>query len=371
MTDLLQLRQALDEIDTTLIDAIAKRQAIVAQIAQVKQASGKQLRDFKREAEVLANVRKRAEAVGLNPNLGEGVMKLLIESSLTNQELRRVQSSEEGATKTALVLGGNGKMGRWFAQFLQAQSFDVVIADPSGTPDGFRSCADWHAVATKVDVIVIAATMRASVELLSTLQSLSTHALIFDLGSLKTPLKAGLRGCAAQGLKICSLHPMFGPDTQLLSDRHVICIDLGHPHAVKEAKALFAATSAELVDMDLDEHDELIAYVLGLSHALNICFFTTLANSGNSAPKLAKLSSTTFDRQLSIASRVAEENPRLYFEIQHLNAARENALTGLSDALAELTRCVRSGDEIGFVAMMERGRGYLSARVANAGVVRG
>ena len=29
--------------------------------------------------------------------------------------------------------------------------------------------------------------------------------------------------------------------------------------------------------MGLDEHDRLIAYVLGLSHALNIAFFTALA----------------------------------------------------------------------------------------------
>ena len=33
--------------------------------------------------------------------------------------------------------------------------------------------------------------------------------------------------------------------------------------------------------MELEHHDRLISYVLGLSHALNIAFFTALANSGD------------------------------------------------------------------------------------------
>ena len=360
--NLTELRNELDEVDRSLIAAIAKRQDLVAAIGKLKQHQGRQLRDFRREREVLANVRARAEALNLDGALAERVLKLLIESSLTAQEQQRVRSSAASAPRRALVIGGNGKMGRWFVQFLDAQGFEVVVADPSGAPDGYQACLDWQNVAQSAELIVLAAQLRATPELLQTLTTLRPSGLVFDLGSLKSPLAAELRGAAAAGLKICSLHPMFGPDTVLLSDRHVIFVDLGRADAVAEAKALFAATSAELVDMGLDEHDELIAYVLGLSHALNIAFFTALANSGESAPKLARLSSTTFDRQLAIAASVSTENPRLYFEIQHLNAHRDKALGALERALAEVARCVREGDEFAFVGLMERGRGYLAAR---------
>ena len=160
---------------------------------------------------------------------------------------------------------------------------------------------------------------------------------------------------------------MFGPDTVLLSGRHVIFIDLGDGTAVTEARALFQSTSADLVAMGLDEHDELIAYVLGLSHAINIAFFSALADSGEAAPRLAQMSSTTFDRQLAVASQVAAENPRLYFEIQHLNAHGDRALQALERAITRLTRAVRSGDQLDFVSMMERGRGYLAARPPSRG----
>ncbi len=85
---------------------------------------------------------------------------------------------------------------------------------------------------------------------------------------------------------IRSGNPMFGPDTQLLSGRHVIFVDLGSAEALERARELFAPTMAEQVVMSLDDHDRLIAYVLGLSHALNIAFFTAPAverRSGASA----------------------------------------------------------------------------------------
>ena len=61
--------------------------------------------------------------------------------------------------------------------------------------------------------------------------------------------------------------------------------------------------------MNIDDHDRLIAYVLGLSHALNIVF--TALSSVKTAPKLAKLSSTTFDAQLLVSEAVASDSPEL------------------------------------------------------------
>ncbi|MCK7577425.1 MAG: prephenate dehydrogenase/arogenate dehydrogenase family protein [Chromatiales bacterium] len=73
--------------------------------------------------------------------------------------------------------------------------------------------------------------------------------VVFDIGSLKTPLRAGLAALRDAGVRVTSVHPMFGPDTELLSGRHVIFIDLGDAAALEEARGLFASTMAELVVM--------------------------------------------------------------------------------------------------------------------------
>ncbi len=223
---------------------------------------------------------------------------------------------------------------------------------------------DWQRDALDQDLIVLATPLGATPKLLEALARRAPRGLIVDLGSLKTPLRAGLAALVEAGCRVTSLHPMFGPDTELLSGRHVIFIDLGNAEALAEAQALFAPTMAERVVMDLDEHDRLIAYVLGLSHALNIAFFTALAESGEAAPRLARLSSTTFDSQLDVASRVAAESPDLYFEIQSLTDSGGESLRALQQAVERLVAGVAARDAAAFTAMMSRGRAYLDVRAA-------
>jgi chorismate mutase / prephenate dehydrogenase len=351
-----ELRTALTELDGQLLELVARRKALSEQVAAVKRATGRATRDFGREREVILRGRTAAERLGVSPDLAESLLRQLIQSSLTTQEQARVAAQAQGSGKRALVIGGHGKMGGWFSEFLASQGFRVAIADPMGGLPGFDLVADWQTDPLDFDLIVLA-----------TLQVLARRVprgLVFDLGSLKTPLRAGLDALVKAGCRVTSVHPMFGPDTELLSGRHVIFIDLGNQEALAQAQELFAPTMAERVVMDLDEHDHLIAYVLGLSHALNIAFFTALADSGEAAQRLARMSSTTFDSQLEVASRVAAESPDLYFEIQSSNEYGGESLLALQEAVERLIAAVKSKNLQDFTALMNRGRAYLDVRAA-------
>jgi chorismate mutase/prephenate dehydrogenase len=360
-----ELRSTLTELDGQLLELVARRQALSEQVAAVKRATGRATRDFGREREVILRGRNAAQRLGVSPDLAESLLRQLIQSSLATQEQARVAAQAHGSGKRALVIGGRGKMGGWFVEFLASQGFRVTIADPTGGLPGFDHLADWPNDALDFDLIVLATPLSATANLLRTLAQRKPRGLIFDLGSLKTPLRTGLDALVQAGCRVTSLHPMFGPDTELLSGRHVIFIDLGHAAALQEAQDLFAPTMAERVVMGLDEHDRLIAYVLGLSHALNIAFFTALAESGEAAPRLARLSSTTFDSQLDVASRVAAESPDLYFEIQSLNEYGGESLMALRQAVERLVAVVSGGDCAEFTAIMNRGRAYLDVRAAS------
>ena len=87
-----------------------------------------------------------------------------------------------------------------------------------------------------------------------------------------------------------------------------------------------------------------------------------LAESGEAAPRLARMSSTTFDAQLDVASRVAQESPELYYEIQSLNDYGAESLEALSQAVERLRTAVLTQDHQTFVALMRRGRDYLEDR---------
>ena len=364
MKSLEQLRSRLDQIDRHLLELVAERQALSTQIDQVKRASGQSTRDFRREREVLLKARRDAEALGVSPALAEALLRSLIQGSLTTQERARVAAQGKGSGRRALVIGGHGKMGRWMADFLASQGFAITIADPAGEVPGYDWLEDWSSDPLEQDFIVVATPLKTAAGVLEELARRRPPGVIFDIGSLKTPLRGGLESLRQAGCRVTSVHPMFGPDTQLLSGRHVIFIDVGAPGALEEARDLFESTMADRVVMSLDEHDRLIAFVLGLSHALNIAFFTALAGSGEAAPRLARMSSTTFDAQLDVASRVAAENPELYYEIQRLNAYGAEPLEALRLAVERIQRAVGNDDIDSFVAMMEHGREYLRVRQA-------
>lgn len=356
------LRQRLLEADRKILEAVAERQVLVAEIGRTKLQSGVPLRDFQREKEVLEQARHHAAAFNVDLDLAEEIVRALIRSALTRQEQARVAASGQGTGRSALIIGGAGKMGRWFGDFLDSQGYRVEISDPAGPVEGFGFRTDWEAPVPPHDLVVVAASLAASARILHRLAELRPPGLIFDVGSLKSPLIPGLQALAATGCRVTSLHPMFGPDTRLLSGRHVLFCDAGHPEATAEARAIFDSTMAQQIEMPLAAHDRFVAYVLGVSHALNIAFVSALAGSGEDAPALARLSSTTFDAQLEVASRVVRENPHLYYEIQALNAYGDEALRSLERAVAQVAESVRARDEPGFVLLMEKGRAYLEGR---------
>ncbi len=358
-----ELRKRLSEVDRELIGLVAARQKIIAEIGAHKIQNAVPTRDYEREREVLKGASAEARSLGLEPEVAVEIMQLLIRASLTHQEQTRVAAETSGAGKRVLIIGGAGKMGAWFAHFLSSQGFGVEVADPSPATVAFPRIADWRDNALDHDLIIVATPMKVAGDVLTELAVRRPRGVVVDIGSLKSPLRGGLERLAAAGCKVTSIHPMFGPDTRLLSGRHVVFCDVGVPEATRAARALFASTMAEQIEMSVDDHDRLMAYVLGLSHALNLAFFTALAASGELVPRLQRMSSTTFDAQLTVATLVARDNPHLYFDIQTLNDYGMASLQALRGATERIERLVQSRDEAGFVELMAAGRRYLENRM--------
>lgn len=352
--ELRELRERLDEIDGSIIDLIAERQAVVTVIGDHKLRTGSPLRHFEREREVIERGTARAEELGLSPKLARDILQTLIHHSLGNQESYKLAQSAHGEGRRALVIGGLGRMGEWMSRFLDTVGYHVDVADRAQRESPFDRVDDWESVADDYDLIVVAVPLRPSNDILHRLADLKPHGLIFDIGSLKSPMRSGLEALAESGCRVCSVHPMFGPEEVGLSGRHILFVDIGNAEALAEARALFAHTAAECVALSLEEHDEVMAWVLGLSHLLNIAFASALAESGEAVPLLRSISSSTFDAQLRVAAQVVSENPHLYYEIQQGNAMTGQVVGHFREVFDDLVRAVREEDETRWARAMER-----------------
>src|SRR5215471_11579695 len=207
------LRARLNDIDRQLLELVAQRQSVVGEIGRVKLDTGAGTRDYKREREVLLRARDNAKSVGVSPALAEELLQLLIRGSLTTQEQARVVAQGRGSGRSALLIGGAGKMGRWFANFLTSQGFRVVVADPSGPVAGYEHISDWKASQLTEDIIVVATPIKLANLILAELAARKPRGIVFDIGSLKTPLRQGLTALKRSGTRVTSIHPMFGPNT--------------------------------------------------------------------------------------------------------------------------------------------------------------
>ena len=354
-----QYRQELLDVDARIIELISKRKEVVLEIGRLKSRTDNDLRNFAMEKRVIENADNKARELDISPGVARDIIERLTAHSLALQEKVRVKDRGKGSGKTALVIGGRGKIGEWFALFLESQGFNVVIADPLVKNETGVQKRRWESFKDQFDITVVAAPLGISAKILEDLADKKSEGLIFDVASLKTPVKNSLKKLKDAGCKVTSVHPMFGPDTEMLAGRHVIFMDVGNRQAVEEAKELFVSTMASCVEMTLDEHDKLVAFVLGLSHLLNISFFTALANSGEQARRLSEISSTSFDAQLKVAHKISTESPHLYYEIQRLNQFRHSSQEALTTALKEIIAAIENDDEELFVQFMEQGRNYL------------
>ena len=254
-------------------------------------------------------------------------------------------------------------MGHWMARFLDAQGYRVQIADPAAASHAelFPAIEEYRSSALDQDLIVIAAPLRNSADILADLAVRKPAGLIFDVGSLKQPLAAGHTALRNAGCRVTSVHPMFGPDTVMLSGQHVLLVDVGDAQATDAAGRLFAPTMAEVTRLSLEQHDRVMAWVLGLSHLVNIAFARTLQQAGADQSLLQQVSSTTFGKQLDLARTVVAENPALYYEIQHLNPAGTLPASELGEQLQQLIQRVAKGDETAFVESMQAAHQHLSS----------
>ncbi|MDX1460198.1 MAG: bifunctional chorismate mutase/prephenate dehydrogenase [Xanthomonadales bacterium] len=354
------LRERLDAIDDRIIDLIAERQAVVTAIGEHKRATGAPLRHYEREREVIERGMARAEDKGVSGRVAREILETLIHHSLGKQETHKLVESDHGRGQSALVIGGLGRMGAWMARYLDVVGYRVHVSDPADRASSFPRVEHWEPVIANYDLIVVAVTLRPTNAILHRLAELRPGGLVFDIGSLKSPLRTGLRALAAAGCRVCSVHPMFGPNEIGLSGRHILFVDAGNEAARDEARALFAHTAADCVNLSLDEHDEVMAWVLGLSHIVNIAFAGALAESGEAVPLLRSISSSTFNAQLEVASQVVSENPHLYYEIQQGNARTGSVIGRFRDMLDELYRAVREEDEGAWTRHMRRAHARIS-----------
>lgn len=340
------LRDRIRQLDRELVAKAAERVALAREVGELKRAEQRPVVDFAQERVVLDRARQEARALGLDPRLAEDLFVRLIEASVRAQDEDSLRLSALGAGRQAVIVGGAGRMGRWFGRFLSTLGYSTLALDPAA-PAGESARAE-HALPDADLVMMATAPATIATRYLEWAES-PPSGLVVDIASIKSPLVGPIQALRDAGGRVASIHPMFGPSTVLLRDVDVVVCDTGDAATVDAVERLFQPTTANLVRIPLAEHDRIMADLLSLAHATAIAFALALPDSAHA------VRSTTFQALESLASSVVRESPDVYFEIQARNPYSGESLTRLRDALDRIVGAVVAGDAKSFHALFREG----------------
>ncbi len=345
-TEIARLREEIAAVDREIVGLVARRLYLAEQIGLEKRLSGQPVRAADVESQVAARMETEGQRRRVDPRFSRSLSRLLIEESVRRQEVLALPDGERGA---ALVVGGSGRMGQWLCRYLGAQGYRVTVHDAAGPQ------TDLPRIAATADIVAVAVPMDAAASVLETVGKASPRGLVFDVASLKTPVARVLGSLARDGRLVASVHPLFGPHFGPLSDATILLSPCGSPVGLERARQLFRASGAHLVDVPLEDHDEIMATLLGLSHLTLLAF----ARAAARAPidiGLVPTEGTTFARLAAVARGLLDDSPALLREIQALNPHTPDVRRRLLQAGEDWTCAAADSDGKTFDTLLQESR---------------
>ncbi|WP_417492240.1 prephenate dehydratase [Maricaulis sp.] len=126
-----EIRSSISQIDRDLVDAIARRTALVEAIVDEKVRSGLPVRDRDREQAILREAVARAEAGGVSRELVEQIFHALFDDSIRMQRTRFDSMRDADLNEASVAyLGGPGSYSHIAAQKIFARRNANVVPSP-------------------------------------------------------------------------------------------------------------------------------------------------------------------------------------------------------------------------------------------------
>jgi chorismate mutase/prephenate dehydrogenase len=339
------LRAMIDALDREILQIVARRMALVGEVAAYKRMHGLRIRDARREREVLDDRARIAEELGLPRGEVESVFRILLRASRDHQASLRAAVPPDIEPRTVAVIGGCGKMGALVSRMFADLGHRVLVSDVD-------TALTPQMAAAESDVVVVSVPIDVTEQVIATVgPHVRDDALLMDVTSIKqSPVAAML---ASTNASVLGTHPMFGPNVHTLQgQRVVVCRGRGDEWA-EWVMRMLVARGLTVTETTPERHDRVMAIVQVLTHYQTQVLGLTLARSGLPLEETLRFTSPAYLLELYVTARHFAQSPALYGSIEMRNP-ETGAITGaFRDAAHEVADVLASGDHARFDAMFE------------------
>lgn len=338
VAELTALRDQIDEVDKALLNLLAKRLELVAEVGEVKSRFGLPIYVPEREASMLASRRAEAEALGVPPDLIEDVLRRVMRESYSSENDKGFKTLCP-SLRPVVIVGGGGQMGRLFEKMLTLSGYQVRILEQH----------DWDRAADIVadaGMVIVSVPIHVTEQVIGKLPPLPKDCILVDLASVKNgPLQAML---VAHDGPVLGLHPMFGPDSGSLAKQVVVWCDGRKPEAYQWFLEQIQVWGARLHRISAVEHDQNMAFIQALRHFATFAYGCTWQKKMFSRQLLA-LSSPIYRLELAMVGRLFAQDPQLYADIIMSSERNLALIKRYYKRFGEAIELLEQGDKQAFI----------------------
>jgi chorismate mutase/prephenate dehydrogenase len=345
--ELAPLRTQIDAIDRQLVELLAQRAKITAEVGRVKQQYALPLYVPERELSLLKARREQAEQIGVSAELVEDVLRRVMRESYQTQETGFVCCHEGGGK--VVIVGGAGALGQRFASLFTRSGYQVAVLETADWPNAAAIVAD-------AVLVLIAVPIHATMQVIAQLPSLPTHCVLADLTSVKSgPLTTML---TQHHGPVLGLHPMFGPDiSNIVKQVVVVCHGRDAEH-YQWLLQQFKVWGAVLSEKTAEQHDELMQLIQAMRHFSSLVYGVHLAEENADLAQLLELSSPIYRLELAMIGRLFAQNAELYADIMLSSVAVTGLLQRYQHRFNQLSHLLAARDKAGLMAEFAKGQQF-------------
>lgn len=335
---LLALRNQIDEVDSQLVDLLARRADLTRQVGEYKSETGLPIYVPSREAELIAKRRQQAEEKGVSPILVEDLLRRIMRDSYQTQN-RDYQCINPDLGKV-VVIGGSGALGRIFVDFFQRSRYQVEVLEKQDWPNAEQ-------ILSGAGMVLVAVPIKLTETVIAKLDSLPEECLLADITSTKQKQLAAM--LKAHRGPVVGLHPMFGPDVPSLVKQVIVVCHGRMPEKYTWLMQQMRIWGAAINECDAQEHDDAMAFIQVMRHFSSFVYGAHLSAEEPDLEQLIALSSPIYRLELAMVGRLFAQDPSLYADIIFNNRESIELLKRFRDRFNEALELLESGEKGEFI----------------------
>ena len=333
-----ELRTQIDAIDSQMVELLAQRASLTAQVGQYKSQVGLPIYVPEREAELIAKRRQQADERGVSPVLVEDLLRRIMRESYHTQNVTYLCTNPQ--IKKIVVVGGAGALGRIFVDMFRRSGYAVSVLEQHDWPNASEIFKD-------AGLVMVAVPIKLTESIIAKLDNLPADCILVDITSTKQkPLAAML---AAHRGPVLGLHPMFGPDVASLVKQVVVVCHGRHEEQYQWLLQQIKIWGAMLQVVKAQEHDDAMVFIQAMRHFCSFVFGAHLASENPDLKQLISLSSPIYRLELAMVGRLFAQDPALYADIIFDNQGSLNLLTKFNQQFLKALSLVEANNKADFI----------------------